>query len=400
MSGDALAAAQVPDAKRFQTDQVLTISAGHAVHDTYTGFLPPLLPAFIADLSLSTTQAGLLSVFLTAPSLLQPFIGHLADRVSLRYFVILAPAVTAVAMSLLGIAPGYGVLVLLLIVAGFSSASLHAVGPVMAGNMCGRSLGRGMGFWMVGGELGRTLGPIVIVSAVGLLTLQGTPWLMGVGLVASVILYLRFKDISGRPPNAEQSRPWRGALRTMRPLLIPLVALILARAFALVALTTYLPIFLTEEGAGFWLAGVSLSVLEAAGMAGALAGGSFSDWLGRKRVMLVSLLTTSLFMFVFLAAEGWARFPTLLALGFTALSVTPVLMAVVQESVPDNRALANGVYMALSFSIRAGAVVVVGALGDLFGLSLAFTVSAFFLLLGVPFVFMLPGKAQWVLRQK
>ena len=394
MSGDALAAAHVPDAERFQTDQVLTISAGHAVHDTYTGFLPPLLPAFIADLSLSTTQAGLLSVFLTAPSLLQPFIGHLADRVSLRYFVILAPAVTAVTMSMLGIAPGYGVLVLLLIVAGFSSASLHAVGPVMAGNMCGRSLGRGMGFWMVGGELGRTLGPIVIVSAVGLLTLQGTSWLMGVGLAASIILYIRFKDISGRPPNAEQSRPWRGALRTMRPLLIPLVGLILVRAFALVALTTYLPVYLTEKGAGLWLAGASLSVLEAAGMAGALAGGSVSDWLGRKQVLLVSLLTTSLCMFAFLAAEGWARFPSLLVLGFTALSVTPVLMAVVQESVPDNRALANGIFMALSFSIRAGAVVVVGALGDLFGLSLAFTVSAFILLLGVPFVFMLPGKAQ------
>jgi FSR family fosmidomycin resistance protein-like MFS transporter len=99
-------------------------------------------------------------------------------------------------------------------------------------------------------------------------------------------------------------------------------------------------------------------------------------------------------MFVFLAADGWARFPALLVLGLTALSVTPVLMAVVQESVPDNRALANGMFMALNFCIRAGAVVVVGMLGDLFGLRLAFTVSAFMPLLGVPFVFLLPGKGQ------
>ena len=31
--------------ERFQTSGVATIAAGHAVHDTYTGFLPALLPA-------------------------------------------------------------------------------------------------------------------------------------------------------------------------------------------------------------------------------------------------------------------------------------------------------------------------------------------------------------------
>jgi FSR family fosmidomycin resistance protein-like MFS transporter len=173
-----------------------------------------------------------------------------------------------------------------------------------------------------------------------------------------------------------------------------LIGLIAVRAFTMVSLTTYLPLFLTGEGATLWRAGVALSVLQAAGMAGALAGGTVSDWLGRKRVLIVSLVTTSLFMLVFLAADGWARLPALVALGLTALSVTPVLMAVVQESVPDNRALANGTFMAFSFGIRAGVVVVVGVLGDLFGLRLAFTVSALMPLLGVPFVFMLPGKGR------
>ena len=82
--------------KGFQADRVATIAAGHVVHDTYTSFLPPLLPRFIADLSLSRTEAGVLTVFMQVPSLLQPFIGHLADRLSLRYLVILAPAATGV----------------------------------------------------------------------------------------------------------------------------------------------------------------------------------------------------------------------------------------------------------------------------------------------------------------
>jgi FSR family fosmidomycin resistance protein-like MFS transporter len=380
------------EAERFQTGRVLTISAAHALHDTYTAFLPPLLPVFIANLALSKTEAGLLTVFMQGPSLLQPFIGHLADRISLRLLVILAPTVTAVMMSLLGVAPGYAVLALLLVVVGSSSASIHAVGPVMTGNLSGRRLGRGMGFWMVGGELGRTLGPIVIVSAVRLLTLEGTPWLMIGGFLTSAILYVLLKDVPGRPPNAGQGLPWQQALQGMGPLLVPLAGILIARAFMVSALTTYLPTFLSEEGADLWFAGAALSILEAAGVVGALLGGSISDRLGRRWVLFISMLATPLLMFVFLAVKGWLQFPLLLTLGFTALSVTPVVMALVQESYPENRALANGLYMALNFGLRSGVVVVIGALGDLFGLRLAFTVSAVIPLLGLPLLLLLPGR--------
>jgi FSR family fosmidomycin resistance protein-like MFS transporter len=366
------------------------MSASHAVHDTYSAFLPPLLPAFVESMSLTNTSAGLLTVFLTLPSLTQPFIGHLADRVGLRYAVILAPAVAAVTMSMLGIAPTYGVLVLLLLLAGTMSAALHAVGPVMTGRLSGRSLGRGMGFWMVGGELGRTLGPIIIVTGVQFLTLEGTPWLMIGGLVASLLLWVGLRDLSGRPPGSESGLHWQAALRKMWPFLLPLAAIIVVRAFMVSALTTYLPIFLHSEGATLWFAGVSLAVLEAAGVAGALLGGSLSDKVGRRLVLAVSLVITPVFMFVFLATSGWFRFPLLLLLGFTALSVVPVIMALVQESFPENRALANGVYMATSFILRSGAVLLLGMMGDSWGMRTAFVVSAVLPILGLPFLWLLP----------
>ena len=118
---------------RFETDRILTISSGHAIHDTYTAFLPPLLPALIQKFTLSKTDAGLLTFFIQTPSLLQPVIGHLADRRNLRILVILAPAVSATVMSLLGIAPNFASLAVLLTIAGLSSASFHAIGPVITG---------------------------------------------------------------------------------------------------------------------------------------------------------------------------------------------------------------------------------------------------------------------------
>jgi FSR family fosmidomycin resistance protein-like MFS transporter len=381
-----------PADEEFQTDRVVAITAGHAVHDTYTAFLPPLLPVFIETLSLTRTEAGFLTVFLQAPSLLQPFIGHLADQVSLRYLVIIAPAVAGVAMSLLGVAPTYGALALLLLVAGLNSAVIHAVAPVMAGRLSGTRLGRGMGFWMVGGELGRTLGPLIIGLTLQYLTLQRMPLLMIGGFVASALLFFRLKDVPGRPPAGSQALPWGNVLRSMGPFLVPLVGIVLVRAFMVASLTTYLPVFLADEGAELWFAAISLSILEAAGVAGALIGGGFSDRWGRRTIIAISLLVTPLLMFAFLAAGGWVRLPLLVLLGFTSLSVTPVIMALVQESFPENRSFANGVYMALSFVLRSGVVIALGLMGDRFGMSTAFAASAIIAFFGLPLLLLLPGR--------
>jgi len=70
----------------------------------------------------------------------------------------------------------------------------------------------------------------------------------------------------------------------------------------------------------------------------------------------------------------------------------PVLMAWVQESYLENRALANGVYMAMGFLIRAVVIVILGRIGDLVGLRQGFLYSAIIMLLGVPLVFLLPGR--------
>ena len=376
----------------FEHKQVTTVAAAHAVHDTYTAFLPPLLPVLIDKLAMSKTEAGFLSVFLQAPSLLQPFIGHLADRSGLRLVVILTPAMSGAMMSLLGWAPGYAWLAVLLTIAGLSSAALHAVAPVIAGRYSGRNLGRGMGFWMVGGELGRTLGPIIIVTAVGFLTLEGSALLMLGGFVTSALLYVTLKDLPSRIQPGSASTDWRATLAGMRSLMIPLSILIAARSLLIVSLTLYLPIFMTEKGASLWMAGVSLSVLELAGVIGALTGGSLSDRVGRRWVLFIAMLTAPVFLFLVLNLNGWILFPVLLLAGFTLLSISPVIMALVQESFPENRAFANGVYMAVSFLVRSAAAVIVGMLGDAFGLRWAFSISAIVMWAGVPLVFMLPRR--------
>ncbi len=376
--------------QKFQTDKVAILSAGHSVQDTYQAFLPALLPILIEKFSLMKTEAGLLSVFSSFPSLLQPIIGYLADNVGPRYFVILAPAVSAIMMSLLGVAPTYIVAALLLIVAGISSASIHATGPVIAGRLSAQRLGMGMSFWMMGGEIGRVLGPLVIVSAVEYLKPQNTPWLAVGGVLTSVFLYFQLRNLNGRAFVHAAAPPWREALKSMRPVLLPVSAVLLLRAFAFVSVTTFLPTFLTEQGADLMMAGVSLSVMQAAGVAGAFLGGSLSDRLGRRPVLIAGMTLSAITLFAFTSLEGWVLFPLLLALGFCLLSITPIIMATVQESFPDSRALANGVYMAVNFVSSSIVAVLIGAIGDLSSLRTAYYVSAALALASLPFILSLP----------
>lgn len=373
--------------EKFQTSQVLTIGSGHFIHDSYTAFVAPLLPLIIEKLSLSLTSAGFLQAFLQFPALLNPFIGYLADRASLRYFVILAPGVTASLMSLLGLAPNYFTLVIILLTAGVSVACFHAPAPAMIGRVSGNQVGKGMSLFMASGELGRTIGPMVVVWAVSVWTLEGFYRIMVVGWVASAILYWRLRQI---PARTDQPQNLRLLLPILRRLFAPLLAIVIFRSFLLTALSVYLPTFMNLKGASLWMAGASLSIWELAGVVGALLGGTLSDQVGRQTMLLAGIISSSLIMFIFLNTSGWLLVPVLLALGFTALSTTPVMFAIVQEHLPQNRAIGSGLFIATAFLARPIAILGVGSLGDNFGLETAYFWGALISLLAVPFIFMLP----------
>ncbi len=373
----------------FQTGRLVTIAGGHAVHDTFTAFLAPLLPRFVEKFSLTNTAAGLLSVFLQIPSLFQAVIGHLADRTTLRWIVVLGPGATATAMSFLGWAPGYVALALLLMVAGLSVAAFHATAPVAIGYLSGNKLGRGMGYWMVGGELGRTLGPLVVVSALAVMSLRSMAFLALAGWVTSVVLHFRLRDVPLRSRGDGEQVPWRTAVKSMRGIMLVLAGLVALRSMMMMAVTIFLPLFLTDQGTSIWLAGAALSIVEGAGIAGAFAGGWVSDHLGRRAVLIFGHVTAPIALLLFLATDGAVRIALLPVIGFTLLAIPPVLMALVQEQFPDSRALANGVYLSLNFAIRSIAAIGFGAVGDAFGLSTAMFIAAFATFGALPLIWVL-----------
>lgn len=182
--------------EKFQTGNVVLISFSHLVHDIYSAFLAPILPIIIKNLNISYSLASLLFVIRTLPSLANPFIGLLADKISLKIFIIIAPTITAIVMSLLGYASSYFVLVVMLFISGISGALYHVPSPVLIRKLSANRVGLGMSLYMLGGELARTLGPLVILGAISIWGFQGTYKLIPFAILSSLVLFYKLRKIN------------------------------------------------------------------------------------------------------------------------------------------------------------------------------------------------------------
>ncbi len=378
--------------KKFNTEKVLTVSAGHFFHDVYSSFLAPLLPLLVEKLGISLSMVGLLDVIRKIPSLFNPLIGIMADRICIKYLIILSPAISAVSMSLLGLAPSYTILIILLFVSGISSALFHVPSPVAIKRFSGNKTGFGMSLYMLGGELARSLGPILITAAVSFWGLEGSYRIMPIGIIASIVLYVKLKNITeitnSKIPNTKTKS--YDSLKPLIPIFVIIGGFILTRAGIKSALTLYLPIFLTGKGESLWLAGISLSVLQFAGAAGTLGAGYISDKIGKKNILLISAILSPFIMWGFLMANTYLVFPLLILEGLLLFASGPVLLAYFQDLNSNQPALVNSIYMTINFVINALVVMLIGFSGDSIGLELTFKISTVIALLAVPIIYLLP----------
>jgi MFS transporter, FSR family, fosmidomycin resistance protein len=380
----------------FQTGKVATISAAHLSHDVFSAFLAPLLPLLIAKLNLSLSAVAILDIARKIPQLLNPMIGLLADRICVKYMVILAPAVTAICMSFLGLAPSFPVLFILLFVAGFSAAVFHVPGPVLIKRYSGANSGRGMSFYMFGGEMARTLGPLLITAAVSWWGLEGSYRVLPLGLASSVVLFFMLRNLQSVERQKGKSF-WGGsrqALRQTAPLFAGLAGFMVFRMGLKSALTLYLPTYLTGQGSTIWAAGLALSLLQFSGAIGTLGAGYFADRFGHRRMLLVIAVLTPLAGLGLTFYSGFFTVPLLVLTGVLLFASSPIQLALVQDSGTSRPAFLNSLFMTLNIVSSALAVFFVGSMGDLVGLDLTYKISAGLTVLAVPFVVFFQKKKE------
>jgi len=359
--------------KKFQSQRVYTISFAHFIHDVFSSFLAPLLPLIIEKLGISLSMVALLDIVRRVPSLFNPVLGLVAERRDVKYLVTFMPLITALSMSFIGVAPTYSALVILLFVSGISSALFHIPSPTMIKDASADEVGKGMSYYMVGGELARTVGPLLVTYAVSLWGLEGVYNLLPLAFLSSFILYTKIAKVkTDFHPKERVKGDVKALLVKYRAFFALLAGFILFQAVLRSSLTLYLPVYLVDDGATVAYAGISLAVLQFFGVLGVFLSGKISDKIGRGNTLMITSVGAVFFMALFIHNHSLLF---LSFLGFFLFSATPVLMALVQDTNSSMPTFMNSIYMAINFGVGSLAVFSLGYMGDIVGLQETFFIA-------------------------
>ncbi len=375
----------------FKSSKVATISSSHFVHDVYSSFLAPLLPLIIDKFGLSLSGASILTLVQRLPSFLSLFIGAVAHKLPWRWIIILAPVITGICGSLIGLTPNTIILGILLITIGFCSASFHVTAPVMIKYFSGKNAGKGMSWYMLGGEAARMLGPIIIVSAVSYWQLAGTWRLIFPALASGLTLYFIIENIPYQKIASTGPKPinWWSTIREYRYFFIALTLYMLFRSLMKGSLATFLPTYMGLKGSSLMTGAAALSILQGAAAFGSFIMGGISDKIGRFRSLLILAIISPILMLIFVFSGVVIQMILLLLLGIVLYATSPVLLALVLEQGSNQPAMMNAGFTTINFATNALAVIFTGILGDVIGLDLTLQIAAFLAIGAIPSVFYL-----------
>ncbi len=339
----------------------------HTTNDLFSNFLTPLLPKLMAHFGVGLGTAGLLvSVYSLTGSLLQPLAGLVADRMDRRLLAAMGPVLVALGMGSLAYWPRFEALLLVLGLAGMGSALFHAAGASLVGEYAPKAR---RGFWLSffgsAGYLGLSLGPIVALGVVNLFGLKALFWLTPLALFPALVLLFARSPVArkGRPPGL------RDFLRVFRGDIARLWGMATLRSLVFMSFSTTLPYWYAQKGLPDAYTALSLSVYSLSATLGTFLGGTLSDRLGRKRVLVQTLsLGLPLYLALLLFPPAHPLYLLILALAGALMNAgIPVAVALAQELEPDQTATVSGLLMGFTWGFAGLFYAPIGHLIEAYG---------------------------------
>lgn len=373
------------------TKTIGLLSISHVVNDSYMNLFPPLIPFLMPALGLSIAAvAWLTTCFAVTSSLSQLAIGHISDRIGGRFFIVMGPLVAAIAMSSIGLIDNYWLLAMAVAVGGLGVASFHPPSSAIAGSVSTVKSGRAMSVFSVGGNLGWAVMPLLAVPLVERFGLSATPALAVPGLIAALMLYFLAPPL--KPSVSGEGPSFAETVRAQPVPFASLLGTVAFRSLCFTGLITFLPKFLGDQGVPPITISFMLSILTFAGAVGGLIGGYLSDYLGRKPVIIMSLILTVGFLVMFTFSGKQVMALWLGLAGASLLASFSVTVVAAQEIFPNNKAIASSLALGFGLGLGGLGVGVLGIVAQSIGIGGTMVILSLLPLVAIVFALGLPGK--------
>jgi MFS transporter, FSR family, fosmidomycin resistance protein len=352
------------------------LAAGHLGTDFASGALPALLPFLVDRFDLSYTLAAtLVLASAVSSSVIQPVFGLWSDRRGALWLLPAGVAVAGIGIALAADAPSYWACLVLVVVSGVGIAAYHPEGSKFAAYASGVRRASGMSAFSIGGNLGFALGPIVATPLVVAFGLRGGLLLAAPCLVVAAALLAAVPYLRGFVPSAaQQARQAKGQER--RGALALLLGVIAFRSLAWFGLVTFVPLWEVSLGHSKAYGNHLLALMLLAGGVGTIVAGPAADRIGRRPVLLASLVATGPLVLLFVVVGGIPGAVALGLVGVCVIGTFGLTMVMSQEYLPRHIGMASGLSIGLSIGLGGVAAVVLGAVADAIDLRTALYVCA------------------------
>jgi len=351
---------------------IAALSAGHLATDFANGVLPALLPFLVSRFDLSYTRAGAL-VFASAAasSLVQPLFGHWSDRRGAAWLLPVGVVLAGCGMALAATASSYWLCVLFVVVSGLGTSAYHPEGTKFANFVSGSRRASGMSLFSIGGNLGMALGAI---SAAPVLLLLGRWGGLLLALPSIVVALLLLRSLPYLRSFAPDRRTARTASGEDRPgAFALLLGVIAVRSVGWFGLLTFVPLYAVALGHSETYGSNLLALMLFAGGVGTLAVGPIADRIGRRPVLLASVVAVPPLTLLFIAVGGTAG---IALVGVCVVGTFGLIQVMTQEYMPSRLGLASGISIGFSIGLGGVAAAALGAVADSIDLETALYVSA------------------------
>jgi MFS transporter, FSR family, fosmidomycin resistance protein len=391
---------------------VWLIAAGHMMTHWYPATFYLLLPLIGRELDLSFGQIGsILTCQYAAGALSNVPGGMVVDAIG-RKGLLMAVALSWIGLPYLvmGFSHHYWMLLVCAALVGIGNNLWHPTAIPLLAHKFPRRRGLVVSIHAMGGNLGDAIAPLVVGAMLTVFSWRDVVVMNVVpGLVASVLLLVALGRIDDeRPAGADrhaadqQAVDGHGAAGTfaaVRTLFSNRTVLMLSlgssvRAMTAMTLLTFLPVFLTDD-LGYspaWVGGC-LFALQAAGFAAAPVAGHLSDRVGRRSIIMSSMLMSGVVL-LFMAFAGRSPVFVLFVafLGFFLFAIRAVLQAWLLDATPAHMA---GTSIGIMFGAQAaGAAIgplIGGVLADHYGIIATFYFLAATIVVANMFIFFTPA---------
>lgn len=339
-------------------------------------------------------MAGLLTAtYQLTSSVVQPALGALADRFGTRVFSFAGTSMAAIGAASLGVAPGYVALLIMVALQGLGTASFHPQSAAMVSSLVSGRRGTVMSVYITAGNAGYALGPMIVVGVVTLWGLQATPLLAIPGLLSAILLALYAPRDWLRPPDRERLPLWQ-AISRKRLELSRLLVIATFRSVAMFSWMTFLPLLFQSRGYPPTVWAGLMTFLLLAGAVGGLLGGSFSDVVGRRLVIVWSLVLAVPLLFLTLRAEGIGLWIVVALAGAAMMASFSTLTIKAQEMLPGNVGMASGLILGFGMGVGGLGTWPAAFLAERLGIFDTLSMLAFLPLLAAMVAWNLPKEAR------